>query len=354
MAQLWTQKRENTSGPKIQNIDAGELSLQKPTLIFLPGLFNTPKQPAMIRAGIGHLLGMLRSFGERNGETCEIHTVSYNGRRSNLSHFFNYNSKPKTYASVEAREFVNDYLMKHIARDVKIGPKGRVISGTAKPKKDIERAFQNLTFMAYSYGTVFSQEVYNASRDAMKKVGINERDSKYLLSRIHLVSVGCVSRPIKEKNRFTSICLVASNDFVSNLKRYVFWSLKEVFATVADNLKISPLSRRNLYITAPVKRRPQQTITTAEGKKITQNVKPLFPKWSPIASHHELEHYTTDQDDHNQFAKIVRYALVNCLRRTRALKGVEMIAPPRALGQLDGADAYTSRIDQAITPQKTR
>lgn len=350
MAQLWTQNRDGESGERIKNIDAGGLTLEKPTLVFLAGLFNTPKQPTMIRGAIGHLIGMLRNFGERAGETCEIHTVCYKSRRSNLCHFFNYNSRPNTYASQEARQFVYDYMLPHFADNCQFDEKGQFVSGDKKPLRDVEKAFKNLTFMAYSYGTVFSQEVYNAAKKTMEAAGFEKSDSRYLLSRIHLVSMGCVSRPLREQNRYTSICLVATNDFVSSLKRYVWPSLKEAFATVANKLKISDLSRRNLYIAAPVKRRISEVITLDDGRKIEKRVPLLFPKWSPIASHHELHHYTTDQDDSNQFAKIVRFALVNCLRRDKALKGIEMIAPPPEMSV--EAERYQARIERALARKK--
>lgn len=352
MSALW-KKTDNNGKSELQQLESGAVTLSRPTVIFLTGVFTTSDQPQYVAGAIKHLNEMLDSFGQENSSKTDVLAWSYKSHKTNMRNVFMYNAMPEKYYSRQARQFVYDHLLPHLASEYSFDKKGRL---TATPRKvaDVAASFQNLTFLAYSYGSVFSQEVYHALHKTMGEVGFNEKDSQFLISRIHQISLGAVSRPMKEGNRYTSVCLVASNDRISTHKRRLWWSTREMLASYGKNLSIQKVSKRNWYITAPVQKDMWEAEEDKDGNLVMRNViRPLFPKWWVRNSHHELQHYTTDQEENNQFAKICRFALINCVQRERALRPAEMIAPPKSVVGKDthldkSCLSYKARIKRAL------
>ena len=352
MSVLWKKIKQAEGPSKLQEIEAGGVKLDRPTVIFLTGVFTTADHPQYVSGAISHLNEMLDSFGQDNSSHTDVMAWSYKSHKNNIKNVFAYNAMPEKYYSKQSRQFVYDFLLPHIASEYSFDKKGQL---TGKPRKNAEvvAAFQNLTFLAYSYGSVFSQEVYHALSKTMNELGYSEKNTKFLISRIHQVSLGAVSRPMKEDGRYTSICLVATNDRISTHKRRLWWSTREMFASYTKNLSIRKLGKRNWYISAPVQKELWEPKEDKDGNIVMRNViRPLFPKWWVRQSHHELQHYTTDRDDSNQFAKIARFALINCVKRDRALRPAEITAPPKCLQNNKNMDqeckTYASRIRKAM------
>lgn len=354
MSVLWKKTKLTNGKSNLEAMQAGGVTLERPTVIFLTGVSTTMSQPKFVSGAISHLNDMMNSFGENNSENTDVFAWSYASKRSNFKSMFAYNAMPNDYASKHAVKFVNDFLLPHIADDVVLDKKGYLQSGKKKSVKEVNNAFQNLTLIAYSFGSVFSQEIYNALNDTMKTLGYSKSNTRFLISRIHQISLGAVSRPMQEDNRYTSVCLVATNDAISNHKRRLYWSFKELSAAYTKKLSIRKLSKRSWYISAPVQKELWEQNQDEDGNIVMRNVvRPLFPKWWVRHSHHELPHYTTDQHESNQFAKIARFALINSIQRTRALRPDEMIAPPKCIlgkdAKIDSeCEAYQKRIKSAF------
>ena len=66
--------------------------------------------------------------------------------------------------------------------------------------EDAARAnLRNVTFVAYSAGTVFAQEMYNAALGQMVEAGYKKKTAKAVLNEVVLISMAAVSRPLEEK-----------------------------------------------------------------------------------------------------------------------------------------------------------
>ncbi len=358
MSVLWKKIKTSTGKSTLEKMGPGDVTLERPTVLFLTGVSTTMSQPQYVAGAISHVHDMIDTGGANKSADTDVYAWSYKSKRSNFKSVFMYNALPDTYFSNHGRQFVYDFLLPHFAENIEFDKKGRLKSADPIDVKEVAEKFRNLTLLAYSYGSVFSQEVYNAAYAVMQDIGYSEKNARFMLSRIHQVSLGAVSRPIKEKDRFTSICLVATNDRVSNHKRRLYWSFKELSAAYTKTLKINKLSKRNWYISAPVQKDLWEQKQDPEGNIVMRNVvRPLFPKWWIRHSHHELPHYTTDQDESNQFAKMARFALINCVNRKHSLLASEMIAPPKSLIGRDAkfdqeCENYKKRIKKAMNPGK--
>ena len=353
MSTLWRKAPKSSEEPLVE-VNAGEVTLERPTVIFLTGVSTTVKQPKFVSGSLSHVNEMLDSAGPGLSAKTDVMAWSYQSKRKNFMSVFSYNANPQGYFSKTARKFVDDFLLPHMNPHAAPDRKGQlIIAGENKPIAETQRAFNNLTLLAYSYGSVFAQEVYNASRARMRELGYTDRQSKLLMSRIHQISLGAVSRPMQEQDRYSSICMVATNDRISNHKRRIWWSVGELFAAYAQKLTIKSLSKRSLYISAPVQKDLWEEKTGKDGKVEKRNINHLFPKWWVRASHHELPHYTTNQDHSNAFARIARYALINSVTREKTLRPEQMIAPPASLRQPGQCtpheiQAYEARIAKGI------
>ena len=357
MNKLWKKTQQSEGGQALEQVVPGALTLDKPTVVFFSGLFTTGKGINLVKGAAGHIEEMLGGAGNNISDHADIRVWQYKSKRSNLKNIFNYNCFPSRAFSRNATIFVGDFLLPLVAENGTYNVKKKSFQGQKKDFKDVEKAFNNLTFMAYSYGSVFSQEVYNGAKKMMKQVGFSKNQTRLLLSRIHLISMGAVSRPMKEKNRFTSITLVATNDRISNHKNKIWWSVKEFFARAARKLTIRRLTKRNAYITAPVQKDLFTPHEDKEGQVVMRNIRKLFPAWWPRHSYHELQHYTTDRDFDNEFSKIARFALLNAMQRDKPLTLEQMIAPANPIvgeGRYspDEKAVYETRISAAMQPLK--
>ena len=354
MSTLWRKIKGVEKEKSLQPVEKGGVTLEKPTVIFLTGVSTTENKPQFVGGSISHVEEMLNSFGSGLADKTEILAWSYQKKRKNMFNVMSYNLDPQYQSSALAREFANSFLLPHMADNCTFNKKGKLESGDRKPVKSVADAFNNLTLLCYSYGTVFAQEVYNAARENMNVLGYSENEAKYIMTRIHQISLGAVSRPMLEKDRYASICLVATNDRISNHKRRLWWTFNEFRAAYAKELKINQISKRSWYISAPVQKDLWEEKVNKDGEIEMRNINHLFPKWFPRASHHELPHYTTDQDESNQFAKIARFALINCVRRKKPLRPEQMIKPPMKFFGKDWflskeCQNYQKRIAKAVS-----
>ncbi len=343
MGKLWRRaKQDEVAAHGLQQVDLDTLRLEKPAVIFLTGFFTYDDTPQHIRAafkGINELMN-----ATEQGRQADTYVWSHAG----LKEIFNlaaYEAFPAKRASENGYDLSRGVIMPLVAKDFKMDADGNV-TGTPLPPDEARRNLRNVTFFAYSAGTITAQECFNASVRMMKQVGYSDKDARDVLHEVALVSVGVMSRPGAEKNRFTTLYLEATNDRIVSMKNRMWTPLRAVFDWFAKKLKIKTLSPHSAIITGPVKKKDRET-RMQDGKPVQKEIKGMLPKWFPFKSNHELPRYVTEDEDVSPFARIVQFSLGNAVARDRLLPPLDLLPPPAGTPQAE-ADAYRAKIATAV------
>jgi hypothetical protein len=308
MAKLWKMMREAKGKSQLQEIELQTLAISSPTVIYLTGFRTTDSHSREIAVSLLHMKRLLR---DKSGKTTppEIYAWSY----SDLSNIFNllsYNCRPEQNYSPTAQKLATSVIMPLVSEN-----------DQPLPRAEAQKRLRNVTFFGYSAGTIVAQEIFNASLSMMQNVGYTPEDARELLHEVVLVSAGNVSRQNKEQKRFTTLYLAGSDDGVIRWKDRLWSPRQYLLARQSGQLTIEKLSDTSLLITASTKKQ----------------------KSSP----HDLEHYTTKDDDHSQFSKIALHALINAVNRTTTLNVFQLLEPLASHTPQETA-AYLGRIKRAM------
>jgi hypothetical protein len=157
-----------------------------------------------------------------------------------------------------------------------------------------------------------------------------------------------VSRPLQEHGRFTTLYLAATNDLAVRLKERILNPLRRLFRACADELVIRPLSHTSLLITAAVNKKMWHWQKLPNGEQQKKDISPLLPQWMRMTSHHEMPHYTTADDEHSAFSKIVLHGLVNAVTRDARTNVRQLLAPPNDAPDTPETHHYKNRISGAF------
>lgn len=339
---LWA-KDDNEIGMTEQPFE--NVVVNKPTLIFFSGFLSLHSETKSTSSRL-KILDEIVSGSEYNlsGGDYQVFTGSY----KNFSTFFNacaYNFSPKMgFASKTAHKFVADVITPLVTDS----------EGAPLPKEQAAQNLRLLTFGGYSIGTVVVQEIYNASRKALIKKGYSKKDTQDLLKEVVFLSMGTMSVPSREKNRFTTVYLVANNDRPATNKNAVFEPL-QAFITVLRKyfqkcaLRISQLGENAVIATGKANRKFKQKFVDKDGQEKERPIKKLYPKWYPFDSGHELPHYLSDDDVQTVFSKIARNVLVNSYARNTCLSVDDLLLPKAKEGQplTEEQQKYATRIKHA-------
>lgn len=359
MAKLWQRTHTADGKSQLHDISLTDLRITRPSVIYLSGFMTTDSQPGFIAGGLKRLE---EAMGHRpaphDAEDVDLYAWSH----SSLTNVFNmaaYNLCPQSRASAASYALAQGVIMPLVVKDFKIDGDGN-LSGTPLPAEEAKRNLRNITFFGYSAGTITAQECFNASLKMMKQLGYTADAARDVLHDVALVSAGNVSRPSKEKDRFTTVYLVASNDRIIRAKNRIWAPLKTLFARYARNLNIKKLSAASAFISAAVSKQSVEW-RMAKGKTWQERIRPLIPSWTFIKSYHELPHYVTHDESLSQFAKIVNFALTNAVARAPVYAGgdgkrldpLEMIQPPKGIPAADAA-AYNAKIEKAMVSKDVR
>lgn len=386
MAKLWQRSRNADGKSQLHEISLTDLKIERPSVIFLSGYFTTDDQPGYIAGALKRLEEMMQNRpghdvtpaaeatpdpkplaqGADNG-TPATETILRNADKpvdlyawshTSLANIFNmaaYNLKPGSRASQAAYSLAQGVIMPLVAKDFGLDGNGQM-TGTPLPAEDAKKNLRNITLFGYSAGTIVAQECFNASMQMMQKIGYSADQARDVLQEVALVSTGNVSRPTKEKDRFTTLYLVASNDRIIRAKNRIWRPLKTLFARFARNLNIKSLSATSAFISAAVTKKKWEW-RNRDGKTWKEKITPLIPSWTMIKSYHELPHYITHDENLSQFAKVVQYSLTNAINRAegdgKRLTPMQMLAPPAGVADAEAA-AYNQKIAKAIVPEKVR
>ncbi len=347
MGKLWRRAGQGeVAANGLQQVDLETLRLEKPAVIFLTGFFTYDDAPQHIRAafkGINEL-----TSATEQGRQADTYVWSHAG----LKEIFNlaaYEAFPAKRASENGYDLSRGVIMPLVAKDFKMDAQGNV-TGAPLPLDEAKKNLRHVTFFAYSAGTITAQECFNASVKMMKSVGYTDKDARDVLHEVALVSVGVMSRPGAEKNRFTTLYLEATNDRIVSMKNRMWTPLRTLFDWFAKKLKIRTLSPNSVIITGPVKKKDKET-RMQDGKPVHKEIKGMLPKWFPFKTNHELPRYVTEDEDVSPFARIVEYSLANAITRERLLNPLDLLPPPAGTPPAE-AEAYRSKIANAVSKSK--
>lgn len=351
MGKLWRRSQTGEKDPNgLHEMDLSSMRIDKPSVIFLTGFFTYDKTPRHIRTAFRNINELMAN---RPGEQPPVDTYVWS--HGGLKELFNlaaYDAAPGSRTSKNGYNLARGVIMPLVAKDFKMDANGNV-TGTPLPLEEAKKNLRNVTFFAYSAGTITGQEGFNASMKMMKKIGFSEKDAREALHEVVLVSVGVMSRPGRERDRFTTLYLEANNDRLVNAKNRMWAPFRAFFNWFAKKLHIQPLSDSSAIISASVQKRNKEKQVKKDGKEVEREIKTLMPKWFPVKSLHELPRYVTEDEGLSPFAKIVEYSLTNAVARDRRLSPLELMAPPPAV-EKNAAATYQAKIDKACRKPKTK
>jgi hypothetical protein len=350
MAKLW--RRPNSTEPKdppFVEVDLPHLRIEKPSLIFLNGFFAFDHIPEFQRSGLAKMEEYLAAR-PAGSPAADVYTYSHAG----LKDVFNvaaYSVLPAFRACKAARNLAAGVIMPLVAKDFKRDEKGNV-SGTPLPFDEAKKNLRNITFLGYSAGCVTAQECFVASLRMMKKIGYTEKDARKALNEVVYVGVGVVSRPGREKNRFTSLFLEATNDSLVRFKNRIWAPLRVFLDHFFHRLKIKQLGEHAAIITAALPHKHWE-FRIRDGKTVKEQVRNLLPNASAfIKTYHELPRYVTQDEELSPFAKMVNYSLTNAVGRDKLFAPMELLEPPKGTDEATAA-AYREKISKAyVKPAK--
>lgn len=234
-------------------------------------------------------------------------------------------------------------------------------NGMPRSIKEAAAKLRNVTFVGYSAGSIVAQETFNATLKMMKQTGWEEKAARQVLKEVVLLAVGCISRPSKEIDRFSTVYLVASNDRINRIKNWMWGAIgtarRTLFTDYAwrknkKGLSVRPLSNSSLFVqTAARPTLYEWKYDEAGNRTEKKKIDPLYPSWTMRRSYHELPHYLTIDDNNNGFARMALYVMLNALKRTGTPDTMALLKPPAddVFSVADQAE-YSARLKSALKP----
>lgn len=262
---------------------------------------------------------------------CAVYPVAHRTRFFRDTHA--YNADPQRFATDGAKQFCNDYLAPSLHDD----------KGALLPMPELKKAFAKFNFFAYSYGTVFAQEIRNSLRDHLKENGLDNAAVKSLLANTYCMSLGPLARLDVEKpeGHFSGVHIISETDL----------SIRNKSANIeflSSGRKMIPLRENEVVIKAAA---PAQGYIQDDGfadEKKAQPKEVQAEKLSSNPSGHSATFYAKPVVDgevvHNP--RYVGFSLADALGLDSAYRNLgEPSLPPR---QPD--TAFKSSEDGRISP----
>lgn len=345
MGKLWQRSRGADNKSRLDAVALADLRIDRPSVFFLTGFFTLDRARQSIA---GSIKAVERALPP--GEKPAVYAWSH----GSLAEFFNfaaYNAMPARASARSGYDLAAAIILPLVAENFQRAPDGRV-TGQPRPLAAAQKNLRNVTLFGYSAGTILAQECYNAALDMMQDIGFAPTAAKAALNEVVLISAGVMSRPARERDRFTTVYLAASNDRLVRMKERVWEPLRAAFATLETKMRIEKLSPRSILISAPVRKKPWR-LSEQAGKSFREKLGSLAPAWFPAKSNHELKRYLAEDETVSPFAPIIRHTLANALRRT-ALKDPLDLLQPQPDTPADGAAVYRAAIEDALLqPRQT-
>lgn len=347
MSKLWYRTKDDT-GSQLHEVNYADFRIDGPTVIYLSGFLTTNSQPGFIAGALKRMEEMLALRADAAGRAAKLYAWSH----SSLANVFNivaYSALPQRRASNAGVVFARNVLLPLVAADITDIKTGK-ITGTPLDVETARKNLRNLTLLTYSAGTVTIQESFNAARRMMMQIGMKDALIRDLLSEVVVVSTGNVSRATKEKNRFTTVYLVASNDVIIRAKNALWAPVRTMVSKILrehpPELRAERLSPSSLMISASIRNSEYEWRLDPQKGSWKTPIRKLLPAWTFINSNHELPFYVTHDENLTPFANIALYSLTNAIGRTKKMDVDELIAPPAAR-PADEAAFYSEKIKAA-------
>ena len=350
MSKLWYRTRdEQTDKSELHEVDFNNFQLTGPTVIYLSGFLTTNNQPGFIAGALKRMEEMLDQRAEEDRKPVNLYAWSH----SSLANVFNiasYNAFSETRYSNAGYVFARNVLLPLVATNIVNLKKKGCISADPLPVEQARANLRNLTMLTYSAGTITVQESYNAARKLFRQAGIPNDVAKDLLSEIVVLSTGTVSRATKERGRYTTVYLMASNDVIIQTKNALWSPLRTVASKVLSEhppeLRAERLSETSVMVTGRIDSQDWEWRVDKTGATKLARIRALVPSWTFINSNHELPYYITHDDKLSPFANIALYSLTNAIGRTEKLDVEKLIAPPASRPEGEAA-TYCAKMKAA-------
>lgn len=348
MSKLWYRTETGSDEKQLHEVDFNTFKIDGPTVIYISGFLTTNKQPGFIAGALKRMEEMLGHRAAPNDQPAKLYAWSH----SSLANLFNmaaYSAVPQSRSSKAGMIFARNVLLPLVAQNLATDKRGR-LTGDLLDTDTARRNLRNLTMLTYSAGTVTVQESFNAARKMMTQLGIGEETIRDLLGEVVVVSTGNVSRATQEKNRFTTVYLVASNDIIVRAKNALWAPFRTAVSKLLrehpPELRAERLSKSSLLVTASIQNSDYEWRLDNKKGSWLSPIRKLLPAWTFINSNHELPFYVTHDESLAPFANIALYSLTNAIGRTKKLDVEDLIAPPANRPQ-DEAVYYKTKMAAA-------
>lgn len=333
MPKLWKKTLDTTDTKNLEEVDLSTLKISSPTVIFISGRETTDKN----RAEISKSIHFLNKIYKDQPKPPQIYSWSHSRILSRAFNMAAYHLFPGHRYRPSAGKLAKAAIMPLVSAE-----------GRPLPPEEAKKNLRNLTLLGYSAGSLVAQEVFNASLKMMQKTGYTPEEARTLLNEVVLVTIGTISRPTKEQNRFTTITLVNTDDTFVRAKNFLMHPFRSAFRKAARQLRIEPLSGANLLISAAAGGRKRDMLHKKQ-KEVMEDVQ--LPRWSFFASNHEARDYVNEDYKHSQVSWIVPNVLINAANRKTTLEPLRLLEPPASLGEKEKA-LYQDRIAKAQVARK--
>lgn len=195
-----------------------DIDFQKPTIIYLGGLMELSEQKAFMPKAMRSIERFLRTAGVETDQY-DLYGISY-GENSAIfkgANVYSYNLDPAGFSSVQAKVFVEKYMVPLVAE--------KAPDGAWQRHDDIQTVMNKLSqvvFFGYSYGTVLTQEISNALADKMEELGYSPDIIKSCLNRVHAIGIASVCDLADKSKRgsFTILHLTNKEDRLTSNATY--------------------------------------------------------------------------------------------------------------------------------------
>lgn len=270
-----------------------QLDVDKPLVIYCGGVLDFSEKRGFMDRALERIERLLYAADLPAGDY-NLFGVTYQNtsalKKTSVIH--GYNADPKKFYSEHAQEFVSRLMMPLLVEE-----KGGQVERA--DLQTIKRRMSNITFFAYSYGSIFVHEVENALSAAMTaetatykkngttqqvKMGFTRDEARDILSSLRAVSVGNTANLVDkdECGVIPSIATTAKDDMVSQARSdnealLAHDPVKALrHARVGSNLL---LEAESVGDTAPAMR----FIDTAKGRSISQIIEEEVARVGPDA-----------------------------------------------------------------------
>lgn len=190
--------------PELEEVD--HIDLDCKPVICLGGTANF-RGNTKVTSGLMQLaedtLGGKAACEQENVELyCVIYPVAHRTDFFRYTHA--YNADPHHYHTPQAQMFCDKVL----------APLLKSEDGSLLPLRDLKKACAKFNFFAYSYGTVFAQEIRNCLRDLFVAGGVGNEDIRDLLANAFCMSLGPLGRldVDKPEGHFSGVHILSETD----------------------------------------------------------------------------------------------------------------------------------------------